>query len=117
MVTSFRPRNPLIRDDTVLTTVRPISNINDLYNQFAEYRLEMLEERIRRQLKEIRDLATAGRRVPTRKLKDFFEEQERFLTHMNMEMVDDEDVVVGNIQQDHVKRSTSNQARKRPRLV
>ncbi|KAI0390526.1 hypothetical protein F5Y17DRAFT_471621 [Xylariaceae sp. FL0594] len=97
MVTSFRPRNPLVRDDTVLET--------------------MLEERIRLQLKEIRDLAAAGRRVPTKKLKVFFLEQERFLAHMNREVVDDEDVVVGSIQQDHVKQNKSNGARKRQRHV
>ncbi|KAI0539226.1 hypothetical protein GGR58DRAFT_242257 [Xylaria digitata] len=113
MVTSFRPRDPLQKDDTVLTTVRPISNINDLYNQFAEYRLQILEERIRLQLREIRDLSAAGRRVATKKLKGFIEEQENFLAHMNREMVDDEDVVVGNIQQDHI---TPKSPKKRRRI-
>ncbi|KAI1279958.1 hypothetical protein F5Y07DRAFT_18449 [Xylaria sp. FL0933] len=116
MVTSFRPRDPLQKDDTVLTTVRPISNINDLYNQFAEYRLQMLEERIRMQLKEIRDHSAAGRRVATKKLKKFFEEQESFLAHMNREMIDDENVVVGNIQQDHITSKSSSESRKRQRL-
>ncbi|KAI1429979.1 hypothetical protein F5Y12DRAFT_215067 [Xylaria sp. FL1777] len=116
MVTSFRPRDPLQKDDTVLTTVRPISNINDLYNQFAEYRLQILEERIRVQLKEIRDLSAAGRRVATKKLKSFFEEQEKFLAHMNREMVDDDNVVVGNIQQDHITSKSSSESRKRQRL-
>lgn len=115
MVTSLRPRSPLARDDTVLTTVRPISDIKDLYNQFAEYRLQMLEERIRLQLKEIHDLSAAGRRVPTKKLKGFFKEQEDFLAHMNREMVDDEDVIVGNIQQDHIAPTTLNKSRKRPK--
>ncbi|KAI0515279.1 hypothetical protein F5B22DRAFT_195564 [Xylaria bambusicola] len=117
MVTSFRPRDPLKKDDTVLTTVRPISNINELYNQFAEYRLQILEERIRMQLREIRDLSAAGRRVATKKLKRFFEEQESFLAHMNREMVDDEDVVVGNIHQEHLISKNSNGSRKRQRLV
>lgn len=117
MVTSFRPRNPLVRDDTVLTTVRPISNINDLYNQFAEYRLQMLEERIRLQLKELHDLSAAGRRVATKKLKAFLGEQEEFLAHMRREMVDDEDVVVGDIQQDHITSKLSSKSRKRARLA
>ncbi|KAK5624620.1 hypothetical protein RRF57_000336 [Xylaria bambusicola] len=126
MVTSFRPRDPLQKDEavtdvcvcsTVLTTVRPISNINELYNQFAEYRLQILEERIRMQLREIRDLSAAGRRVATKKLKRFFEEQECFLAHMNREMVDDEDVVVGNIHQEHIISKNSSQSRKRQRLA
>ncbi|TGJ82541.1 hypothetical protein E0Z10_g6228 [Xylaria hypoxylon] len=117
MVTSFRPRDPLQKDDTVLTTVRPISNINDLYNQFAEYRLQILEERIRLQLREIRDLSAAGRRVTTKKLKSFIGEQENFLAHMNREMVDDDDVIVGNIQQDHITPESSSKPRKRRKLV
>ncbi|KAI1415863.1 hypothetical protein F5Y13DRAFT_155518 [Hypoxylon sp. FL1857] len=102
MVTSFRPRCPTVRDDTVLTTVRPISNLLELYNQFSEYRLEILEERVRQQLKELREANSAGRKVATRKLKTFFEEQEKFLAHMNREMVDDEEVIRGNIDDSHL---------------
>ncbi|KAI1105471.1 hypothetical protein F4804DRAFT_129558 [Jackrogersella minutella] len=102
MVTSFRPRYSKVRDDTVLTTVRPISNLSELYNQFSEYRLEILEERIRQQLKELREANGAGRKVATRKLKQFFEEQEKFLAHMNHEMVDDEEVVLGSIDDSHL---------------
>ncbi|KAK3334217.1 hypothetical protein B0T19DRAFT_352560 [Cercophora scortea] len=95
MVTSFRPRNPRMRDDTVLTTVRPISNLSELYYQFCKYRLEILEERIRAQLRELTDASAAGRTVSTRRLKGFFEEQREFLAHMNREMVDEDEVVVG----------------------
>ncbi|CAJ2501263.1 Uu.00g041160.m01.CDS01 [Anthostomella pinea] len=102
MVTSFRPRCPSVRDDTVLTTVRPISIVSELYNQFAEYRLEILEERVRQQLRELRDAHAAGRRVATKKLKAFLDEQERFLAHMNREMVDDERVVRGSIDDSHL---------------
>lgn len=97
MVTSFRPKSPLIRDDTVLTTVRPVSNLPDLYSQYSEYRLEILEERIRAELKEIRKYRAAGRGISTKKLKAFLEEQQRFLEHMNAEVVDDENVEMGNI--------------------
>ncbi|KAK3681007.1 hypothetical protein B0T22DRAFT_445698 [Podospora appendiculata] len=95
MVTSFRPRNPRTRDDTVLTTVRPISNLAELYYQFSKYRLEILEERIRAQLRELTDAGAAGRTVSTRALKRFFTEQREFLAHMDREMVDEDDVVVG----------------------
>ncbi|KAK8070355.1 hypothetical protein PG997_010558 [Apiospora hydei] len=86
MVTSFRPRNPIVRDDTVLTTVRPISNLPELYNQFCEYRLEMLEERVRGQLRLLREANGHQRHIATVKLKAFLAEQERFLAHMNREM-------------------------------
>ncbi|KAI0135356.1 hypothetical protein F4814DRAFT_19247 [Daldinia grandis] len=126
MVTSFRPRCPTVRDDTVLTTVRPISNLLELYNQFSEYRLEILEERIRQQLKELREINGTGRKVATRKLKAFFEEQEKFLAHMNREMVDEENVVIGTIDNGHrlkkkaeamaaTTKKTEIKSKKRPR--
>lgn len=116
MVTSFRPRCPTVRDDTVLATVRPISNIQDLYNQFAEYRLENLEERIRQQLKELRDAQSCGRRVSTKKLKAFLEEQERFLAHMNQEMIDDDKVIKGFLDETHQpSQKEGTRAKKRPR--
>ena len=55
MVTSFRPRSCRIRDDTVLNTVRPISNLSDLYGQTVEYNLENAESRIRQMLKNVRE--------------------------------------------------------------
>jgi hypothetical protein len=106
MVTSFRPRCPTVRDDTVLTTVRPISNLPDLYNQFSEYRLEMLEERIRAQLRGLRAASAGGRRVPTAALKAFVAEQERFLAHMNREMVLEDDVVMGVLPDAHPRGPT-----------
>lgn len=126
MVTSFRPRCPKVRDDTVLTTVRPISNLAELYNQFSEYRLEILEERVRQQLKELREANGAGRKVATRKLKTFLQEQEKFLAHMNREMVDDEEVTRGNIDDSHLLKKAAEaeatatkkaeaKSRKRPR--
>lgn len=97
MVTSYRPRSPHVRDDTVLTTVRPISDLDTLYFQFAKYRLEMLEERVRAQLRELVDAKTAGRAIATRKLKAFLTEQERFLAHTNKEMVDEDEVEAGAV--------------------
>ncbi|KAI2606650.1 hypothetical protein GGR54DRAFT_409934 [Hypoxylon sp. NC1633] len=121
MVTSFRPRCPTVRDDTVLTTVRPISNLSELYNQFTEYRLEILEERIRQQLKEMREANSAGRRLATPKLKAFLEEQVSFLAHMNREMVDDEQVVPGILNDEDAaaltprSRKAEAKSKKRPR--
>jgi hypothetical protein len=97
MVTSYRPRSPRVRDDTVLTTVRPISDLSELYYQFAKYRLEILEERIREQLRELVDAKTAGRKVATKKLKAFLAEQEHFLAHTNGEMVEEDEVARGAI--------------------
>jgi hypothetical protein len=99
MVTSFRPRSPTLPDDTVLTTVRPVSDLPELYFQFSEYRLDILEERIRTQLKDLREKKRAGRKLDTKAVKRFLKEQEVFLAHMNKEIVEEDKVEKGNIDQ------------------
>ena len=94
-VTSFRPRSPFVKDDSVLTTVRPISDLNELYYGFAEYRLEIMEERIRTQLKEVRHRRRNGKHIKTKALKNFLAEQEAFLAHTNKELVEEDKVVAG----------------------
>ncbi|KAL9104073.1 MAG: hypothetical protein Q9163_000925 [Psora crenata] len=101
-VTSFRPKNVHLPDDTVLTTVRPVSDLSELYFQFSEYRLEMLEERIRSQLQKMRDASSWGKTFDTGAMKSFLKEQEDFLAHMNKELVHDELVVKGNIDDSHL---------------
>ena len=113
MVTSFRPRSHTVKDDTVLTTVRPISNLSELYYQFSEYRLEILEERIREKLKTLRETQKTGRKMKTKDLKAFLHEQEVFLAHMNKEMVDDELVTKGSIDNGHLVSDCGKMKRKR----
>lgn len=102
MVTSFRPRSPAFPDDTVLTTVRPISNLSELYFQFSEYRLEMLEKRIRKQLKQMRDRRGVHRGFDTWGMKRFLAEQEKFLAHMDKEMVEEDKVIKGFTDDSHL---------------
>lgn len=109
MVTSFRPRCPTLPDDTVLTTVRPISNLSELYFQFSEYRLEILEERIRDKLKTLRETKRSGKKFNTLSLKKFLKEQEQFLAHMNKEMIDEDLVVRGSIDDSHLLRHRTNE--------
>jgi hypothetical protein len=102
MVTSFRPKSAFIKDDTVLTTVRAISDLSELYSQYAEYRLEMLEERVRAHLKAIRDRKRARRSFDTAGTKAFMAEQRTFLDSMLREMVDDELVTMGFTDDSHL---------------
>jgi len=102
MVTSFRPKSAVLKDDTVLTTVRPISDLSELYFQYSEYRLEMLEERIRAQLKTIRDRKRARRGFNTDGMKHFITEQVKFLETMNKEMVDENKVTKGFCDPSHL---------------
>lgn len=115
MVTSFRPRSPTIRDDTVLTTVRPVSNLSELYSQFAEYRLEILEERIRKQLKAMRETKQRSKKLNTCILKNFLKEQEQFLNHMNKEIVEDDQVKMGNIDDSHLLSNGDNKKKLKKR--
>ena len=102
-----------MKDDTVLTTVRPISNLSELYYQFSEYRLEILEERIRSQRKALRENESRGKKFNTKSLKAFVSEQEIFLAHMNKEMVDDALVTKGCIDDSHLLTENSKKKRKR----
>jgi hypothetical protein len=77
--------------------VRGISDLSELYYGFGEYRLDMLEERIRAQLKETRDRHRAGKKFETKKFKKFLRTQIDFLKHMDNEIVEEDQVRVGHI--------------------
>ena len=97
MVTSFRPKSPHLRDDSVLTTVRALSDLSELYYEYAEYRLAALEERVRTQLKSIRKAHEASRKLDTAGLKRFLEEQEAFVKTTNREFVEEAKVRAGSV--------------------
>ena len=86
MVTCFRPKSPLVKDETVLVGVRGISEISELYNQYTEYRLEILEERIRHQLKKVRGGQIAKKPFDIPNTKRFLTHQKLFLESMLTEI-------------------------------
>jgi hypothetical protein len=96
-VTSFRPKCASLRDDSVLTTVRPVSDLSELYYDFSEYRLEIMEERIRTQIKRLRTRRRAGKKYETKNIKAFLEEQIAFLNHTDHEIVLEENVPTRNL--------------------
>ncbi|KAJ4263494.1 hypothetical protein NW762_006313 [Fusarium torreyae] len=91
MVTAFRPKNPLVKDETVLTGVRGISDLSALYNQYTEYRLEILEERIRHFQKQERGREIAKRPYDIAAARKWIMEQKEFLEDMLDEIYDIED--------------------------
>ncbi|KAI4198679.1 MAG: hypothetical protein LQ348_001999 [Seirophora lacunosa] len=117
MVTSFRPRCPNLPDDTVLTTVRPISNLSELYSQYSEYRLEILEERVRAQLRGFRENKRDGKKINVKAMKDFIARQEDFLAHMNREMVEEELVTMGSIDDSHLLTTKDDEVKKKRKRV
>lgn len=92
MVTPFRPRNPLIRDEVLLTGSRAISNWSELYHGFTEYRLELLEERIRLKLKEERTREATKRKFNITDMNLFISEQMAFLQATMAELTEVEDM-------------------------
>ncbi|KAJ5218533.1 uncharacterized protein N7498_000632 [Penicillium cinerascens] len=86
MVTCFRPKSPLVKDETVLVGVRGISNISELYTQYTEYRLEILEERIRHQLKKEREREIAKKPFNIPDIKRFLTNQKLFIESMLTEI-------------------------------
>lgn len=74
-------------DTSVLTTIRPITDHSDLYYQWAEYRAEVLQDRLRAMLKLLREQHRAGRTTDKARLKQFLKEQEDWLEHTNKEIV------------------------------
>ncbi|KAI9809859.1 MAG: hypothetical protein M1825_000292 [Sarcosagium campestre] len=97
MVTSFRPRSPFVRDDTVLATVRGISDLPELYSQFSEYRLEILSKRIGQELDKLRCRRHESKALDVKGLKAFLRDQQEFLKRTDEEMVNEEDVQKGQI--------------------
>ncbi|KAE8150990.1 hypothetical protein BDV25DRAFT_102290 [Aspergillus avenaceus] len=55
MVTAFRARSPFIPDETVIKDLIGFTPVDMLYAQYAEYRLENMEERLRRRLEVLRE--------------------------------------------------------------
>lgn len=82
MVTCFRPKNPAIKDETVLTGVRATSILSELYDQYAEYRLEMLEERLRAKMKAERQRRHEKRALDVTDMRRFLTAQKEFLEDM-----------------------------------
>jgi hypothetical protein len=87
MITSFKPRDPFVMDDSVLTSIRPITEHSELYFQWTEYRIEVLQERLRTMMKEMEKQHRAGRKTDKERIKRFLEQQEQWLKITNEEIV------------------------------
>jgi hypothetical protein len=112
-VTSFRPKSAAVKDDTVLHTVRGISDLKELYHQYAEYRFEILQDRFQDMGRKLRDCKRANRPFNTAATKSFIREQIEFLEAMDREIVWDELVQKGYIGDSHLVSDETRQTAKR----
>jgi hypothetical protein len=85
-VTSFRPRDPVLRDISTLRTVKPISDIDVLFKQWVTYRMDVLSKRAALMKKE---LEVSGRTIEEIKkiTGDWVEEQIEYLRTTVEEML------------------------------
>ncbi|EXJ89889.1 hypothetical protein A1O3_02956 [Capronia epimyces CBS 606.96] len=91
MVTSFRPKSPFLKDETVLAGLRGITDLSLLYHQYAEYRFQVLETRFgqkRRQLLEsFRHADADARKFDLQGIRSFLDEQRQYMEDMLKELV------------------------------
>lgn len=88
MITAFRAKDPHVRDETILTGSRPISNLHELYYQYTEYRLEILEERFRAKLKSERRREAMHHSYNLANIRAFLTEQKEYLETMLDQLVE-----------------------------
>ncbi|CAK7221432.1 hypothetical protein SBRCBS47491_004523 [Sporothrix bragantina] len=79
MVTAFRPKDPFIRDETILTGSRVISHVDELYPQYMEYRLSNLEERFRRALQQEKRRQVERKKFDIQAMRAFLTEQVEYI--------------------------------------
>lgn len=79
MVTAFRPKSPFACDESILTGSRVISNVNELYPQYIEYRLSNLEERFRHALQQEKRRQVERKKFDIAAMREFLNEQMEYI--------------------------------------
>jgi len=99
MFTSFRAKDPLIIDGSVLTTIRHISQKNRLNYNWAKYRMDYLSERFAAMAKQLEQLKNQNNSesgdpddysnsiVEADDLKEFVQETRQYLETTLTEMM------------------------------
>jgi hypothetical protein len=87
MVTSYRPRNPLCKDESVLTTVAGISRKHELYQEWTDYRLDNVIKRLQVLRQELKNNRESGsEEFDVTKLGEYLSEQEAYLRNTHVQM-------------------------------
>ncbi|CAH0051643.1 unnamed protein product [Clonostachys solani] len=91
MVTAFRASSSEVRDDTNLKLVRPISNIDELYNEYAQYRFRILEDRFRGRRERADQSISIKAPFDVKETRAFIREQIEFLEQMEEQVMEEDD--------------------------
>jgi hypothetical protein len=79
MVCSLRPKSALVKDESNLSGVRPISHPPTLHAQWMQYRLENLEEKSREAVRQWRKRKDAGLEPDFDGVRSALLEQRKFI--------------------------------------
>ena len=88
MVCSLRPKSPFVKDESVLTGVRGISYVPELYYQYACYRTQVLEERMREYQRRIRMRHDSKRDFDLDGARNFLMEQKGYIDAMLADLIE-----------------------------
>ena len=88
MVTSFRPKSPALLDDSTLLTVWPVSDLEALYSQWTEYRLEIAEGRCRGIVKALQARNRVGRNFDVGGMREEMGALVKFLMDTQKELIE-----------------------------
>ena len=86
MITSFRARDPFIPDESNLGNIRPISNHSELYFQWTQYRIDVLQKRLDGMKKVMEEKYREGKTTDKERIKAFLQEQEKWISITNKEI-------------------------------
>lgn len=87
-VTSYRPEDPLMNDDSVMTTVSPISDKNELYTDWVEYRMKLLSSRLLALASKVREGREKGENFNLDAVREYLVDQENYIKRTYGEMND-----------------------------
>jgi hypothetical protein len=81
-ITSYRAKTPKVYDSSYMSNLRPYSNLDDIYTQWALYRLEKMKEEVETLQQSIRTLG-----VDTAAFEIFSSQQSQYLQRSSAQMV------------------------------
>lgn len=87
MITAYRPRDPSISHTSVLTTIRPISDLSEVYRQWTKYRAEVLRGQLDELIQVLEQDYHEGKPTDKARIKKLLQQQEEWLYGTDREIL------------------------------